>query len=80
MRDSLIIPAEINRLSKLEQVRLFHSFGDTVFPLDPPGKNGKNGKTPLFSGLDRRLSDKDIEHFFGNGADYNLGCVPGKAT
>jgi Bifunctional DNA primase/polymerase, N-terminal len=75
MSSSLIIPDDINDLSRWDQVFFFHRHGDTVLPLHPPGKN-KKGKTALSSKPVKRLSDFDLRRHFGNGASYNVGIIP----
>jgi hypothetical protein len=72
---TLIIPENINDLSRWDQVFFFHRHGDTVLPLHPPSK-GKNGKNPIGSKEIKRLSDFDLFRKFGNGASYNVGIIP----
>jgi hypothetical protein len=72
MDDPLIIPSNINRLSRWEQVSLFHQHGDLVIPLHPSG--GKSN-TPVDK-KKKRLSDHDLFLHFGNGAHLNIGVIP----
>ncbi|MGA8658835.1 MAG: bifunctional DNA primase/polymerase [Chthoniobacterales bacterium] len=76
---SLIIPDNINELSRWDQVSLFHRHGDTIVVLDPPSQ-GKNGKKTLEkkkkTTTTKRLSDFELFQFFGNGAHLNVGVIP----
>src|ERR1700730_4595453 len=74
----LIIPENINELSPIEQVLLFHDAGASVFPIDPPGTRKSNGKT-LSKPEKKRPSPPErdeVYHQFGNGNDFNIGMYP----
>src|ERR1700730_1104161 len=74
----LIIPENINELSPIEQVLLFHDAGASVFPIDPPGTRKSNGKTLSKPGKKRPAPPErdEVYHQFGNGNDFNIGMYP----
>jgi hypothetical protein len=79
MSASLIIPENINDLSSIEQVLLFHDAGAVVFAIDPPGKRKSNGKTLNKPPGKKRPSQPErdeVYHQFGNGNDFNAGVYP----
>ena len=78
MNTSLIIPENVEELSPIEQVLLFHDAGASVFPIDPPAGKRSNGKTLKNPGKKRpALPERDdIYHQFGNGNNFNIGVYP----
>lgn len=79
MSTSLVIPENINDLSPIEQVLLFHDAGASVFAIDPPGTRKSNGKTLNKPPGKKRpsLPERDeVYHQFGNGNDFNAGVYP----
>jgi hypothetical protein len=78
LNDSLVIPSNINELSRVEAFICYRNLGFQVYPVYPPWADVKDaGKKPAFKQWwDSNPHDCNLEHYFGNKKPYNIGVCP----